>query len=303
MRFLIFLKANCKKLTIISSLIVIVNIIGVVSIDKSFEDYFKYTFPNQGLITNQDVKDSEVITNYSFIETENANENVRGIDLANLKFLNENSNSMKRQVQERLNNGQKSINQNFVDINDSYLFNQYKINIPLQSLDFDHLVVGKYPVEGEVLISEAFATNLINENVNYQKYEDLIGQNIMGYIISGVYNSSNLTESDEIILFDPLKSDNTLNFILDETAISKNEDNDEYFYITSKTYSHLNVKWLSKIILFVISILIFIYLIKNEIISFWLTASHNNVKKNVFVINVAAPITIIIFLLFLIFQI
>ncbi len=309
MRIVNFSLNNIKKINLIIVVITIINIVGVYIVNKNFEDYFEHVLNNNLLITeiNETTKlmDGIHITDYRQPVFQNLNDNIRGIDLANIMFIEDNSQSMRRNVQDKLNQGIKAQNQIFSPIYDSQTLNQKQINIPLPSLDVDHVIIGQYPENGEVLISESFATDLIKTHDEFSKYQQLLGSSQNDYIISGIYNSSNLTEADEVIIYDSKEKDDNNQLLLIEDYSNDQLnllENSHTSYIVATDFKVVNYKAMMYLTILVLSLITMYLTLRKEISNFRYICKQNKVSNLITNLNLVLPLLLMI-ISFLIFQV
>lgn len=305
MRLVVFVIENIKRFILLILLIESINLIVGYLISEKFTDFIDYQFPNNMLLTYYsnfgDDVETYLVADYNKYQVEDVTSNVRGIDLSKITFIEDNSEAMKSSLQAKLNVGTTAVKQNIKYIYDSEFFNRYHVNIPLNTLDLDHLVAGKYPVGNQLLISEEFATELISQEQDLNSYQDLIDNGYQNYNISGVYSSSYHTLSDEIIMFSDKKTDDVASIVIDyDNDILRLLDELEYSYITSNNYSTTNYKLWLETTTIISSFIVFIVLMKKELISFKYICKNNNVSKTVYLINITVPILIIVILIVLI---
>lgn len=306
---LIFFKQNKKRLLLVFTIILCLSVIMNYFTKTTFNQYYDYYMPPKSLITyfNQFSDDEQVyqIANYGASGIEDTVTNVRGLDLADIYFIKDNSIQMKDNVQSKLNVGTKGLKQTFGYIYDSQILNTYQINVPLKSIDLDHLVIGHYPLESEMLISEEFATELISTSDSLKKYSDLIGFNYNGYNVSGIYAPSYYTIGDEIIIQSQEEPEDMVNLVLDysQTTLSTLK-NEGYDYIDSNYYNKLNYSHLVEVIFILIAFVVTFACIRNQVYNFRRLSKINNVNVIKMYINLWLPFacaSIIIFFVFTIF--
>lgn len=295
MRYLMFSMNNQKRLWLVVILILLINLFSNYLVQTNYQEYFEYQFPEDMLLTysNEFNGKEEVISisDYNAYMQEDTETNIRGIDLEKVGFNKDNSSIMRRQVQDKLNAGIKALKQNIAFMYDSETFNMYEINIPLKTLDLDHLVIGKYPLQGEVLISEVFASELITQNSEFSTYSDLIGTKYDNYKISGVYASSYNTLSDEIIMSSNKKTKNSINLVANyDKNTTMNLKQEGYDYKNSADYSSLNYTLIFKVLELISSLVIFVILMRKEMIAFKKIAINNRVNKISILLNFFVPI-------------
>lgn len=308
MGWLIFTIDNKKRFLLVLIVIMFLSVITSYSIKVTFNNFSDYSFPANGLITYYDnfTNGEQVydIANYSIPEIEDTVTNVRGVDLAKIEFISDNSQQMKDFVQTKLNKGSKGIKQRFSPIYDSDLLNQFKINIPLVSLDLDHLVIGSYPTKGQMLISEEFATELISELEPYSNYQSLIGAVYEGYTISGVYAASYQTISDEIIVPSPDQPEELINLVIgyNQSTIANIKSND-YDYVTAGKFKQTNYCLLAQFGFIIVALVLLSVCFYKEVISFKQISKLGNVKRLKIYINIILPFIITIVIIATIFTI
>lgn len=291
-------KRLIRGIVILSAL----NVFTSYVITSNISDYYKYDFPENGLLTYYSEFDSEEmvipISDYGIYQIADIETNVRGIDLAKLTFISDNTDEMKRSVQDKLNSGVKAVNQNIAYMYDSAIFNEYKINIPLQTLDFNHMIIGNYPEGEEMLISETFATELITDDTSIDSYQELIGYEYQGYTVSGIYMATGKTPSDEIILSSDREPEEQINLVLntDDSTI-KQLQTLNYDFITSDYFSTFNSQLFVKMLDVIGSIILFLFLIRNEVSSFKTVCKFNNVNKLLIGINIIVPVSLLLMII------
>ncbi|WOO89275.1 hypothetical protein R2F61_00805 [Mollicutes bacterium LVI A0078] len=294
MRALVFIVENIKRLIIVILLMGFINIVISYLITQNFIDYVDYHLPDNLLLTYYSDFEKEhatrEIADYNMYQAEDVTSNVRGLDLNNIGFINDNSSSMKSYIQNKLNNGTTAIKQNVGYMYDSELFNEYKINIPLNTLDLDHVVIGQYPIDSQILISEEFATEIITGNEEINDYQDLLMFNYQGYQISGIYSSMHQTFSDEIIMYSDDTVEDQITVVLDyDKELLKLLEENDYSYVISEDYSSFNYKFFIQCLVVVTSFIFVFILMRKELLNFKYICKNNNVSMSLFIINILVP--------------
>lgn len=303
MKLIVFVLNNKMKIFLVIAIATIINGIGMYIVNQKFSDYFKYEFNSNLLITEVNETTASMkgsyITDYNQFALQDLEQNIMGIDLANLQFIKDNSQSMRRYIQDNLNQGIKAQNQKLVEMYDADLFNENNINIPLPLLDVDHVIIGEFPATNEAMISENFATQIINESNEINDYKNLIGTAKYGYTISGIYKSSNKTEVDEIIVSseEVTESENKLLLIKDysEQQLEQLEQS-QIPYITYKNFKRINYAVVIELVILFFTLFITYFSLKKEIAIFKFLCEQNKVRKVVTTVNVISPFILIIIL-------
>lgn len=297
MRGLIFWKNYSKKILLLLIVLILTGCLALYLVNKEFYDYFKYEIPKNLIAVEYNDKlladNSTVITDYQFTELEDLKSNIRGIDLGNISFIKDNSNKMKKVVQTKLNNGTKSQKQVLKFMSDAKVLNEWGINIPLLSLDVDHIVVGDFPEVNQVMISEVFATEIINNSVEYKSYNDLVGQTIDNYSISGIYKSLENTEVDEIIKGKQTIDPNESKMLLIDSPTEEQFtviDESNLVTFSYKDFNNINFgKIFSVMVILSIILLLEMGLIK-ETKQFIGVCNNHHISRCIFILNIINPI-------------
>lgn len=150
-------------------------------------------------------------------------------------------------------------------------------------------MVGAFPNENEILISETFATEIIADSSSSSTYSDLIDTNYEGMKISGVYNSLNRTEVDEVITGTSLnsKEEDNLLFInnIKDSDLQLLQDSN-FSYWTSESFNSFNYGLILRILVYVLSNVLVYVSLKREVSKFIFICKRNKINFVIYQMNI-----------------
>lgn len=193
-----------KKVILALIMFLIVNIVGMYLIKVYEKNFIQFDFSDELYYSESEgnvelyqqlidglVSDDE----YKLLEGQ-------VIYLPSLKYIDETSNYVIKKINSSISRGYNNIVQRVYESNFEALKNN-NININLEHMQISNVLVGNYPQDGEVLISEIYALNLIEE-LNLKSYTQLIFKEIevdnVVFKISGVYTPTEFDTFDNIII-------------------------------------------------------------------------------------------------------
>lgn len=213
------------------------------------------------------------------------------VDISKLNYVKDSSNSLIVDTKNLLNHKNKVISYKLVYLNlPDNLVGDIKINIPLYNVE--ELLVGSFPKDGEVLIDESLANNLLSISKD-QKYNDLLNKEYKiplkdcedfycekySFKISGVYKSNNVSQEQNIIInsnnkaYDVLKGNEAI-LVKDSNLNDKILENG----INLDSYNTLNYLFIRNLIVIIVGILIFTLFIYKDLKRWFFITSYYKVS-------------------------